>query len=112
MTGYVFAFAILSSTSGVALGDNARLESCRNKLKAAQKLNVLHDLQWTSGHTEPRVVVGPTFMSMAIDGKEGFASTVNCFLMGGRTDCVSFDLVHWQSGKAVGRFERCRYRPK
>ncbi|MER2518605.1 MAG: hypothetical protein ABTR92_19775 [Candidatus Accumulibacter phosphatis] len=88
---------------------DTRVESCRAKLIQAQKLDVLYDMQWKSPR-EPRVVVGPTFLKMPIDGKEGFAATVNCFLMAGDTGkCVNFDTLHWQTGKALGRFSNCRF---
>jgi len=91
--------------------DERKFEGCRNKLKQAQKLDVLYDLDWKSGH-EPKVVAGRTFFTMPIDAKEGFAETVNCFLMAGKNQCVSFDILHWQTGKSVGRFSNCRFRMK
>jgi len=89
-----------------------RFQTCRQKLIQAQKLNVLYDLDWKPPK-EPRVVVGPTFIEMAIDGKEGFVETVNCFLMAGEEGkCINFDVLHWQSGKAIGRYSNCKYKSK
>lgn len=88
---------------------DARFESCRAKLIKAQRLDVLYDLQWKPPK-EPRVVVGPTFVQMPIDGKEEFAATVNCLLMAGDAGkCINFDTLHWQTGKAIGRFSNCRF---
>lgn len=84
-----------------------RFEACRKKLKEAQRLDVLHDLDWKPGRM-PRVVAGPTFFTIPIDAKEGFTETVNCFLMAGDTGCVNFDILHWQTGRPVGEFKYCR----
>lgn len=52
------------------------------------------------------MVVGATFITMPIDAKEGFADTVNCFLMAGESGkYINFDVLHWQTGKAIGRFK-------
>lgn len=105
--GYIaFAVAFFLVTSA-ANADERKLEACRNKLKQAQKLDVLYDLDWKSGR-EPKVIAGRTFFNMPIDAKEGFAETVNCFLMSGKDQCISFNVLHWQTGKAVGRFSNCR----
>ena len=108
----IICLVVLASLSQFAFGGDS-FETCRSKLMQAQKLDVLYDLDWKSGRVEPRVVVGPTFMTMTIDAKEGFAETVNCFLMAGEAGkCVNFNLLHWQSGKPVGAFRNCRYRPR
>ena len=79
-------------------------KNCRQKLRRAQTLDVLYDLNW-SLPDEPRVLVGPTFFDMPIDAKEGFARTLNCFLMAGdETKLVNFDLRDWRTGKRVGRW--------
>lgn len=101
----------LALGSPVTFAGDAEFEKCRSKLKVAQKLDLLYDLDWKSGRDMPRVVVGPTFFTVPIDAKEGFAATVNCFLMAGDSGkCVNFDVLHWQTGKAVGRFNNCRFR--
>jgi hypothetical protein len=88
---------------------DGRFEACRAKLKKAQALRMLHDLDWQLP-SEPRVVAGPTFFSVAIDAKEGFAETVNCFLVAGEQDkCVNFSVLDWKTGLQVGRFENCRF---
>lgn len=87
-----------------------KFEECKAKLMKAQKLGVLHNLDWKPPK-EPYVVAGRTFFSMPIDAKEGFAETVNCFLMGGEGGkCVNFNVLSWQTGKPVGRFAYCRFK--
>ena len=109
---FVIIAALSSPCMAVSKAHNPRFEGCREKLKAAQKLEILYDMSW-DGKSEPRIIVGPTFMDIAIDAKEGLASTVNCFLMvGDESKCVNFDLLHWQTGKAVGRFSYCAYKPE
>ena len=88
-----------------------RFEQCRAKLKKAQTLEVLYDLTWEKGR-EPRVVVGRIFMNLPIDAREGFAETVDCFLMTGDPKMhVNFNLLHWQTGRPVARFENGKYKP-
>lgn len=84
-----------------------RFEGCRAKLKKAQEMGMLHDFGWKGG-AMPRVVVGPTFFDVPFDAKEGFAETVNCFLMTGQPKFISFDLLDWKTEKVVGRFEAGR----
>jgi len=102
-----FALVMLS---GIAVADTAEFETCRKKLITAQKLEVLYDLAW-NGKKSPKVVAGKTFFTMPIDAKEGFAETVNCFLMAGERDkFINFEILHWQTGKAVGSFSYGRYK--
>jgi hypothetical protein len=77
-----------------------------------QKLGGLYDLDWTPTlrTPEPRVVVGPTFLSLPIDAKQAFVENVNCFLMAGRNKYVNFDVLHWQTGNRVGRYSYGKYR--
>lgn len=89
--------------------DPARAEQCRKKLVTAQQLGVLYNLEW--GNTsEPQVWAGRTFFTIPIDAKEGFVETVNCLLTNGDSFCVNFDVLHWQTGKAVGRWSGCKLR--
>lgn len=102
----------LSGSVWADAASDSRFETCRQKLIQAQKLEVLYDLDWKLPK-EPKVVVGPTFFRMPIDAKEGFADTVNCFLMAGASGkCVNFNVLHWQTGKAAGRFSNCRFKMK
>ncbi len=107
-----FVLALAWPVVVVAEVNNARFESCRAQLKQLHKLEVLYGMQWHAP-AEPRVIVGPTFSRLPIDGKESFVAVVNCFLMVGDADkCVNFDTLDWQTGKAVGRFENCRFKMK
>jgi hypothetical protein len=81
--------------------ESKRFESCRAKLKKAQKLDVLYDLKIDP---LPRVFVGPTFYTIPIDAKQGFADTVNCFLMTGEDKYINFDLLDYQTGKTVAQY--------
>ncbi|WP_425952962.1 hypothetical protein [Ralstonia pseudosolanacearum] len=110
----LFAVLLLVVSAGVSAdpASNKRLEACRSKLKQAQKLDVLYDLDWKPP-SEPKVVVGPTFFQIGIDAKEGFAKTVNCFLMAGESGkYVNFDVLSWQTGKTVGRYSYDRFEMK
>ncbi len=90
--------------------NDTEFEACREKLIKAQKLDVLYDLQW-NGRSRPKVVVGKTFFALPVDAKEGFAETVNCFLMGGaREKFIDFEVSHWQTGKPAGAFKYGRYK--
>jgi hypothetical protein len=115
MRTIVFAtatLAVMFAADSAAPSNDQQFEQCRAKLVLAQKLGMLYDLDWKP-HSEPYVVVGATFMEVPIDAKEGLATTVNCFLMAGDTGkCMNFDVLHWQTGKAIGRFENCRFRMK
>ena len=83
---------------------NKRFEGCREKLKKAQQLEALYDLEWK--RAMPKVVVGPTFYSIPIDAKQGLADTVNCFLMAGKSNYIDFDVLDWQTGKRVAEYSR------
>lgn len=96
----VIVFAVNSSVAS-----EKEFERCRSKLKQAQKLDVLKNLEYNSVGI-PEVTVGPTFYRMPIDAKQGFAETVNCFLMvGEKGKYVNFPFIDWQSGKHVGTFK-------
>lgn len=101
------ALTILLSSSPTSAAD---FESCRQKLIAAQKLDVLYDLDW-NGKKTPKVVAGKTFFTLPIDAKEGFAETVNCFLMvGDQNKFIDFEILDWRTGKPVGKFSYGKYK--
>jgi hypothetical protein len=81
--------------------EDKRFEQCRAKLKKAQKLEVLYDLKIDP---LPRVVIGPTFYSIPLDAKQGFADTVNCFLMTGKDEYINFDLLDYRTGHIVAQY--------
>lgn len=88
-----------------------KFEACRAKLKQAQKLDVLYNLDWEKGR-EPLVVVGPTFFKIPFDAKEGFAKTVNCFLMVGKDQYINFDLLDYKTNKVVAEYRYGKLRMK
>lgn len=105
--------ALFITSALMLLSSNANannFEACKAKLIKAQQLGVLHNLDWKPPK-EPYVVAGRTFFTIPIDAKEGFAETVNCFLVGGKSNqCVSFNVLSWQTGKPIGRFSYCKFK--
>ncbi len=102
-------FAALLFTGLNAHASEAALEQCRAKLKQAQQLDVLNDLQWKGSRLH--VVAGKTYYTMPFHAKEGFADTVNCFAMAGKTGCLSFDILNWNTGKPTDRYSGCKLKP-
>jgi hypothetical protein len=93
---------VVSATAFAA--DDKRLEQCRSKLKQAQKLDLLYNMDWKKTR-EPVVIVGPTFYQIPFDAKEGFAETLNCFFMAGDSGkYINFDLLDWRTNKRVARY--------
>lgn len=72
---------------------------CKGKLEQAKELDVLSDLN--AKGSSIKVTVGPAFFTVPIDTQQEFARTVNCFFVKGTGRGVSFDLIHWQTGKKV-----------
>jgi hypothetical protein len=72
---------------------------CKGKLEQAKELDVLSDLN--AKGSSIKVTVGPAFFTVPIDTQQEFARTVNCFFVKGADRGVSFDLIHWQTGKKV-----------
>lgn len=72
---------------------------CKGKLEQAKELDVLSDLN--AKGSSIKVTVGPAFFAVPIDTQQEFARTVNCFFAKGASRGVSFDLIHWQTGKKV-----------
>jgi|SRR5215467_1776574 len=75
---------------------------CKGKLEQAKELDVLSDLN--AKGSSIKVTVGPAFFTVPIDTQQEFARTVNCFFVKGTDKGVSFDLIHWQTGKKVARW--------
>lgn len=55
-----------------------------------------------------QVLVGPTYFTVPIDEKKGFAEVVNCVLLKGAGGGIAFDLVHWQTGMRVASWNGYR----
>jgi hypothetical protein len=79
---------------------------CKGKLKQAKELDVLSDLN--AKESSIKVTVGPAFFTVPIDTQQEFARTVNCFFVKGAGRGVSFDLIHWQTGKKVASWNGAR----
>lgn len=74
-------------------------EICKEKLKQAKELDVLSELN--AKGLSIKVTVGPAFFTVPSDTQQEFARTVNCFFAKGASRGLSFDLIHWQTGKKV-----------
>ena len=77
----------------------AHYDICKGKLEQAKELDVLSDLN--AKGSSIKVTVGPAFFTVPIDTQQEFARTVNCFFAKGTNRGVSFDLIHWETGKKV-----------
>jgi hypothetical protein len=82
-----------------AKATNQQFEDCKAKLEKAKELDLLYDIGARGASVH--VLVGPTYFTVPIDAKQGFAATVNCVLMKGTGGGMPFDLIHWQTGKKV-----------
>jgi len=97
----ISVFVAQQSPEKQAANENAKLfyDICKGKLKQAKELDVLSDLK--AKGSSIKVTVGPAFFTVPMDTQQEFARTVNCFLVKGAGTGVSFDLLHWQTGKRV-----------
>lgn len=100
----VIAALLLVFAGVTSAADNARLSECRDKLKAAQKLDLLSNMTFDKGI--PKVWVGATWYQMPIDAKEGFAETAACFFTAGDSaKAIAFDIFDGKSGKKIARWK-------
>jgi hypothetical protein len=98
----VSVFVVRQSPEKQALDEkDAKLhyDICKGKLERAKELDVLSDLNAKGASI--KVTVGPAFFTVPIDTQQEFARTVNCFFVKGVDRGVSFDLIHWRTGKKV-----------
>ena len=79
---------------------------CKGKLEQAKELDVLSDLN--AKGSSIKVTVGPAFFTVPIETQQEFAKTVNCFFVKGADRGISFDLIHWQTGKKVASWNGYR----
>ena len=77
-------------------------DACNAKLQKAKELDMLYDVGVRGAGIQ--VLVGPTYFTVPIDEKKGFAEVVNCVLLKGAGGGIAFDLVHWQTGTRVARW--------
>jgi len=101
----VSVFVVQQSPEKQAADESTKLhyDICKGKLKQAKELDVLSDLN--AKGSSIKVTVGPAFFTVPIDTQQEFARTVNCFLVKGAGRGVSFDLIHWQTGKKVASWK-------
>lgn len=78
----------------------ARYADCKEKLKKAQELEMIYDIQAKGASL--KVLVGPTFFTVPIDTKQGFGEVVNCVILEGGSGGIPYPFIHWQTGKRVG----------
>jgi hypothetical protein len=79
---------------------DANLEQCRDKLKAAAKLDLLEDMSFDGGR--PKVAIGPTWYQIDFSAKQGLAQTAACFFLAGdSTKAIRFDITDNMTGKPV-----------
>ena len=88
---------------------------CQPAIDAMKRVNVLYRLR-LEGDT-PRVLMGPGYIRSDADAKLAAAKVISCYLTGSNANlttsaptapCADFDLLHWQSGATLARFEGCR----
>ena len=84
----------------------ATYDACNAKLQKAKELDMLSDVGVRGASIQ--VLVGPTYFTVPIDEKKGFAEVVNCVLVKGTGGEMSFDLIHWQTGKRVASWNGYR----
>ena len=77
-------------------------DTCNAKLQRAKELGMLYDVGIREAGIQ--VLVGPTYFTVPIDEKKEFAEVVNCVLLKGAGGGIAFDLVHWQTGTRVARW--------
>jgi hypothetical protein len=105
----VSVFVVWQSPERPALDEkDAKLHYaiCKGKLTQAKELDVLSDLDVKGSSI--KVTVGSAFFTVPIVIQQEFARTVNCFFVKGADRGVSFDLIHWQTGKRVASWNGYR----
>lgn len=89
-----------------AKATKATYDACNAKLQKAKELDMLYDVGVRGAGIQ--VLVGPTYFTVPIDEKKGFAEVVNCVLLKGAGGGIAFDLVHWRTGKQVASWNGYR----
>lgn len=89
-----------SAQSGSIKANDAVLEQCRAKLKAAAALGLLTNMGYDGGR--PAVEVGPIWYKVDFSTKEGLARTAACFFLAGDTSsAIRFDITDNMTGKVI-----------
>jgi len=86
---------------------DARLESCRTKLKAAQALDLLHNMTFDGG--KPKVWVGRTWDRLPIEAKTDFAQNAACFFLAGQSgEAITYPIFDGMTGKQIATWKYTR----
>ena len=83
-----------------------KYDVCNVKLQKAKEIEMLYDISEKAAGIQ--VLVGPTYFDVPIETQKGFVEAVNCVLVKGSGGGVSFDLIHWQTGKRVAHWNGYR----
>jgi hypothetical protein len=79
-----------------------RLAECTQTVEAGLRRGV-----WYKIGAENKtlvIVAGREFFNLAYDQRKPAVEAVNCLLMQGKGGAIPFDVLHWQTGKVIGRF--------
>lgn len=86
---------------------DARLETCRAKLKTAAAIGLVTNMTFDDGR--PKVWVGRPWQSITIDAKTEFARTAACFFLAGKTDqAITFPIYDGFTGKQIATWKYTR----
>ena len=93
---------------------NRAFEEAKAKLKKAQKLDLLVDMDFKSrdGYAGPFVAVGPTWRTVDFATRRGFIATCNTFFMAGRGGALRFNIYDGRTGKLIGKNGPTGFTPK
>ena len=80
----------------------ARMMNCAGEVAAALKSKML-DTVHPEGQ-DIRVVAGPGFFKAKLPDRQRIIANVNCLAAGGNGGAITFDVLHWQTGKRIGQF--------
>lgn len=88
--------------------ENKRYNVCKTRLTNASTDGLLVDLKAV---LPPKIFVGPRWALLSLPQKESFMDDVNCFLVHGSTEWMTFDIVNGLSGKRIGVYRFGTYTP-
>ncbi len=80
----------------------ARMMNCAGEVAAALKSKMLDTVRPEGQGI--RVVAGPGFFKAKLPDRQRIIANVNCLAAGGNGDAITFDVLHWQTGKRIGQF--------
>ena len=86
----------------------ARMMNCAGRVAAALESKTLDTVRPDGRGV--RVVAGPEFLKMKFSDRQKTIADVNCLAVGGNGGTLIFDVLHWQSGKRIGRFATGKFK--